>query len=157
MKRYIFFFLQLLLSAVLALSAFFYVRWNGTEPTEKDTPFSDTLTEPEKAEVILDEDVLSPGETLLVESLYQDAHAEGRIVDPALSYLQMALPQPLDEPWKAFSINSESVFKDEDSKMFTLSVLSNWIRNALREGKDEKAARFWSTLLPRAGLISESL
>ncbi|GEM_PF-3149059 len=138
--------LYLLLTILLLLGVFFYFRWYGFEPAEIGEPRSDYLSESEK-QVIVERDKPSEAEELSSGDLYQGAHSEERIVDPALSYMRVELPQPLDKPWKAFTIDSVSIFRDERSKEHALSVLPNWIRNALREGNDEKAARFLNTLI----------
>lgn len=138
--------LYLLLAVVLLLSLFFYLSWDGFEPTEIGKRSSDYVSE-SKHQVIIEDDTSSETEEFVSEGLYEGAHNGERIVGPALSYMRVTLPQPLDEPWKAFTIDSVSIFRDERSKEHALSVLPNWIRNALREGKDEKAARFLNTLI----------
>ena len=137
------------LGVVLVLSVFFYSRWNGIEPTETSEPRSDDVNKSDNQN-IAEEDVLAQSEEdrlIYLERLHPGAHDGERIAPPTLSYMRVELPQPLDEPWRAFVIDSVSAFRDEGMKEIGLGLLPNWIRKALREGKNEEAARYLNTLI----------
>jgi hypothetical protein len=61
-------------------------------------------------------------------------------------WYRVALPQPVNKPWKGPLWDSESCF-DKNVRLTVSNVLPIWIRNAVLAGESEMAARYlWSLM-----------
>jgi hypothetical protein len=66
------------------------------------------------------------------------------ISDFEFARLRVALPEPVNKPWRGAVFNSNN-YLEPDRKLRVVEILPGWIRKAMHEGNADLAARFlWS-------------